>query len=192
MNNIAVLGILFTFITQLSYAQNIYTVEQGDSTLSPSFVTTICAAARNHMETEPGKPHLLEQLILNAAEADFNQESTSSKTYSWHSKYGKEIFCPATGTYPAGNFLRQVVYSDFRDFANIIGPKNRLALNLLQQDPYDSLNMFDFVDERRLEIEASHKNKRFEFQQDETWRNIMFFYFLFSEYKINYDAHLKE
>jgi len=183
---------LFTFVAHLSTAQNIYTVQKGDSALTMSFIESACAAARKHIETEPGKPFLLEQLILNASGASFKKENTASKTFTWHSKYGAQIQCTATNDYPAGNFLRQIVYSGFRDFANIVGPKNRLSLNLHQKDPYDSLSLFEFVDEHRIEIENRHKNNRFEFQQDEEWRNIMFFYFLFSEYKINYDAHLKE
>ncbi|MEM6525053.1 MAG: hypothetical protein AAF693_14720 [Bacteroidota bacterium] len=80
------------------------------------------------------------------------------------------------------NFLRLVVISNFRAFANIIGPKNRLPLDFDLVDPVDSLNIYDFVNNRRIEIEARYDDKRFEFQQDEEWRNLMFFYFLFSEF----------
>lgn len=192
MNKIILIAISIVLTSGLGFGQNIYIINNGDSTLSPKFVKSMCIAARNHLETEPGKPFLLEQLILDASGASFNQENTPNKTLPWHSKFGGDILCESSDKYPAGNFLRQIVYSGYRDFANIIGPKNRLSLNLHQKDSYDSLSMFEFVDKHRIEIEKRHNNNRFEFQQDEEWRNIMFFYFLFSEYKINYDAHLKE
>ena len=81
--------------------------------------------------------------------------------------------------------MRLVVQSNFRDFANIIGPNNRLSLNLELKDVNDQMTLLEYVNKRRIDIEKSYNDKRFEFQQDDEWRNIMFFYFLFSEYSIN-------
>jgi len=181
------------FVLQATQAQaQIYTVITGDSILSAPFVTKICHAARYHEEKEAGGPEKLEQLILEASNADFNGKNTPRKTFKWYNKFGNQAYCKADDTYPAGNFIRQAILSNYRDFANIIGPKNRLTLNLKLKDSHDNLNVFEFVDKRIAQLEEKHDNRRFEFQQDEEWQNMMFFYFLFSEYKINYDAKLKE
>lgn len=181
------------FVLQATQAHGqIYTIKNGDSILSAAFVTQLCHAARYPKETKTGGPEKLEQLILSASNADFNEENTPSKTFRWHNQFGNQAYCKADDTYPPGNFIRQAILSNYRDFANIIGPKNRLTLNLKLKDPHDHLNIFEFVDKRIAQLEEKHDNRRFEFQQDKEWQNMMFFYFLFSEYKINYDAKLKE
>jgi len=184
-------------ITTVGHAQiiifkEIYIVENGDSVLTKKFITEACEAARYPLDPLPGKPFLLEQLILKASNSTFKSDSTPVKTNRWFKHHGQQCHCEADEKYPAGNLLRQVVLSDYREFANIIGPNKRLALDLYVKDKADGLNIFQFVDKKLQLIEGSHDNDREAFQKDEKWKNIMFFYFLFSEYKINYGAQLKE
>lgn len=160
-------------------AQNhlgIFRIENVDSVLTEGFIKSICQAIESQ-EFSDGK-YVLENLIQSAS-SGFGPDST--KTRLWHSRFGNQCLCPnKEGVY--SNFLRMVVLTNFRGFANHIGPKNRTSLDFELKDPSDSLNIYDFVNSLRKKIEAEHEDKRFEFQQDERWRNLMFFYFLFSEF----------
>ncbi|MBL6445230.1 hypothetical protein JMN32_02850 [Fulvivirga sp. 29W222] len=177
------------FPGRITYAQHIephevYDITPTDSTLSEKFVEALCKAARTRSgEGRPGLPSDLEALIVLAAGTGFSDHDQPQKSLSWHQKFGRYCHCKSTDEFPAGSFLRQAVNANFREFANIVGPNNRLSLDLLQTDA-DSLNIFEYINKQRIDIEASHNNKRFEFQQDEKWKNIMFFYFLFSEYRV--------
>ncbi|MDX1629283.1 MAG: hypothetical protein R3345_11325 [Fulvivirga sp.] len=171
-------------------AQSIYKINDGDTVLAKSFINELCAAARNQQENKTG-PTKFEKLILQAANTHRKAPLSGTKTQKWHSQYADQIYCEANDNYPAGGLARQLIYSNNRSLANLIGPKNRLALDLTHKDPQDSLNVFQFIDRELARLEARHDNRRFEFQQDKDWRNMMFFYFLFSEYRINYDAELK-
>lgn len=172
---------------------SIYQVNQkGDSSLTPYYIDNVCQAVRSHEESEKLAISRLEELILTAAGTSRIDSNSSSKTLRWHKKFGSQLICDSTKNYPNGSFLEQMVLSNFREFANLIGPNNHLTLETHIEKPDHPDNLFNFVDSLRLELEARHDNRRFEFQQDEAWRNIMFFYFLFSEYKINYDAELKK
>lgn len=165
--------------------EEVYIIQSGDSTLSKKYVAALCIAARTKAGAErPGLPSDLEALIVLAAGTGYMDADQPAKSLKWHRKFGQQCYCNATENYPEGSILRQVVHSNFREFANIVGPNNRLSLDLQQTDP-DGLNIFEYINKQRIDIEASYDNKRFEFQQDEKWRNIMFFYFLFSEYRVN-------
>lgn len=181
--------VLFISIIQTGYSQqvtNIYVAQNGDSTLSPAFVKALCEAARTKAgEGNVGVPTVLESLIISAADTEYMHKEQPGKSLRWHRKYGSQCYCEATDRYSAGSFLRQVVHSNFREFANIVGPNNRLSLDLTIPDPNDHLTIMEYINKTRIDLEASHQDKRFEFQQDERWRNIMFFYFLFSEYQVN-------
>ncbi len=167
----------------MGQASNIL-IYNKDSSLTKEFVTELCIAARNKTRTKKGHSYL-EQLI-NRAIHTFQQDSTQQiSSLKWHKKFASQCCCEKTKTFEEGDFIRQVVQSNFREFANIIGPNNRLSLHLSSKDPRDGFNIFEYVNSKRISLEEKHKNKRFEFQQDEEWRNIMFFYFLFSEFSIN-------
>ena len=129
----------------------------------------------------------LEQLINEAAGTHRGDSLQSQKTLSWDRRHIHALYCAAEGRHEAGDLIRQAIKSDFREFANIIGPNRHLTLDLFAPDPHDSLNSFEYIDARRQLYEARHNNDRAKFQQDEDWRKIMFYYFLFSEYKVNYD-----
>ncbi|MTI28356.1 hypothetical protein [Fulvivirga kasyanovii] len=181
--------LLLAVLPQMACAQyvephEVYTVTSGDSTLSKKFIKALCEAARTKSGAErPGLPSDLEALIVLAAGTGYNDADQPQKSLKWHEKYGSSCYCPASKNFPEGSILRQVVHANFREFANIVGPNNRLTLDLLQTDA-DGLNIFEYINKRRMEIEASHNDKRFEFQQDEQWKDVMFFYFLFSEYRV--------
>lgn len=163
--------------------QNII-IYQKDSTLTSEFIRELCEAART--KAGEGKaPSYLEQLINKAAGTYYKDSNQHTLSLKWHKKYAVECMCEEKKKFERGDFIRQTVQSNFREFANIIGPNNRLALDLSFRDPIDSLNVFDYVNAKRIALEEKHKNQRFEFQQDKKWRNIMFFYFLFSEFSIN-------
>ncbi|MTI20117.1 hypothetical protein E1176_03720 [Fulvivirga sp. RKSG066] len=163
-----------------------------DSTISPQFIKTLCHTVRYDHEMKPGSPLPTEKLILVASGAHYKREETPEISKRWHNQHGAEIYCEVDENYPAGDFLRQIILSNNRDFANIVGPKNRLSLDLEVKDPRDQLNIYEFIDQQLAIVEDRYDNDRAQFQQDEGWRNMMFFYFLFSEYKINYDAEIKE
>lgn len=170
----------------------VYTIKSGDSTLTEKFVEALCHAARTKSGAErPGLPSDLEALIVLAAGTGYMDNDQPQKSLRWHQKFGKECYCTATEEFPAGSILRQVVHADFREFANIVGPNNRLTLDLWQTDP-DGLNIFEYINKQRISMEARYDDKRFEFQQDEKWRNIMFFYFLFSEYRVTLMRQMEE
>lgn len=181
--------LLLASLPRLANAQyieprEVYTINSGDSTLSEKFVKALCQAARTKSGSErPGLPSDLEALIVLAAGTGYYDSDQPQKSLRWHNQYGSSCRCPASEDFPAGSILRQVVHANFREFANIVGPNNRLSLDLLQTDA-DGLNIFEYINKLRMEIEASHNDKRFEFQQDEKWKDIMFFYFLFSEYRV--------
>lgn len=176
----------FHIISAQISTSDIYQVKNGDSTLAPAFVKALCKAAREKTgANNPGFPSTLESLIIIASGTGYLDSDQPQKSFRWHSKLGRQCQCEATEGFPAGDFLRQMVHSNYRDFANIVGPNNRLSLDLSLKDPNDGLTIFEYINKTRIDIEASHDDKRFEFQQDETWRNIMFFYFLFSEYRVN-------
>lgn len=193
--NKLLLIILFLGLLPMLKAQSndpIYHIKRGDSTLSEAFVNELCTAAR-YPETNPTDENTkLEELILKAAGTSYSDSLSSVKTNKWYLKYGLNVSCPADSLFPQGNFLRQVVHSNFREFANLIGPNRALELNVLAKTDADNLSLYEYTNELRKVLEAKHDNRRFEFQQDEEWRNIMFFYFLFSEYKINYEQNLEK
>ncbi|MEM9389448.1 MAG: hypothetical protein AAGA02_03180 [Bacteroidota bacterium] len=179
-NKLITLFIFTSFINYSLTAQDtlqIYSTSGTDSTLTTPFVKALCQSVITRARYK-GKFEL-ENLIVEAAA---NERPDSLKTVKWHSKYGNECMCPATEDFEQMNFLRLIVLSNFRDFANLIGPGNRVALDFNLLDSSDSLNIYDFVNTLRKSIESSYDDKRFEFQQDERWKNVMFFYFLFSEF----------
>ncbi|ELR73617.1 hypothetical protein C900_02702 [Fulvivirga imtechensis AK7] len=177
---------LFHIVKAQISTSGIYKIKNGDSTLAPTFIKALCKAAREKTGADnPGTPSTLESLVIMAAGTGYLDEDQPEKSMRWHSKFGSQCQCEATEEFPAGDFLRQVVHSNYRDFANLVGPNNRLSLDLSLKGPNDDLTIFDYINQIRIDIEASHDNRRFEFQQDEAWRNIMFFYFLFSEYRVN-------
>lgn len=164
---------------------DIYIIKSGDSTLSPQFVAALCKAARLETLDDEFPPGPLEEIIIRAAGTAYMDPDQPVKSLQWHKRFGKECYCEAKGKYPAGDILRQVVYSNYRKFADIVGPRKRLPLDLNLRDPNDNLTIYEYIDEKRMKLEAKHDNKRFEFQKDEEWRNIMFFFFIFSEYRVN-------
>ncbi|UII29983.1 hypothetical protein LVD17_16925 [Fulvivirga ulvae] len=172
-------------LAQYIESHEVYAINAGDSTLSEKFIEAICLAARTKSGSDrPGLPSHLEALIILAAGTGYHDADQSQKSLRWHRKFGNSCYCSGSCKFPEGNILRQVVHADFREFANIVGPNNRLSLDLLQPDATDGLNIFEYINKERIDIEASHNDKRFEFQQDERWKNLMFFYFLFSEYRV--------
>jgi hypothetical protein len=174
------------FILNSSFCQNLaYPIYKAKDQLSPQFISAICTAARTKQKTANSFVTELEVLISEAAGIKYKSEELPEISFKWFTKYGSQCHCPSDENFEEGNILRQVVQADFRGFANIIGPNNRLSLNLEMKDAKDGLTLLEYVNKKRIDIEKSHNDKRFEFQQDEEWRNIMFFYFLFSEYSIN-------
>ena len=179
--NKVITSFIFTgFISYSLTAQDtlqIYSTNGTDSALTAQFVKALCQSVITRAKYK-GKFEL-ENLIVKASA---NESPNSLKIVKWHGKYGNECICPATKDFEQMNFLRLIVLSNFRDFANLIGPRNRVPLDFNLQDSSDSLNIYDFVNTLRKSIEFSYDNKRFEFQQDDQWKNVMFFYFLFSEF----------
>lgn len=153
--------------------------------LSQEFIQEVCRAASDPTLRPSTGPSYLEKLINRAAGTSYKDSLQPEFVRKWHAKYAKGLTCPATDFFSGGDFLRLVVTTNFREFANLVGPTNRLPLDLSFVDPKDSLTIFEFVNQKRIHLEEKHHGKRFEFQQDEEWKNIMFFYFLFSEYNIN-------
>ena len=177
---------LICFLANGSFSQNIdYPIYNTKGQLSSQFINAICQAARSKQKISNSFVTELEVLISEAAGINHKSEELPEVSFKWFTKYGKQCHCAADKNFEEGNVLRQVVQADFREFANIIGPNNRLSLNLDLKDEKDGLTILEYVNKRRIDIEKSHSDKRFEFQQDDAWRNIMFFYFLFSEYSIN-------
>ncbi|MEQ8925030.1 MAG: hypothetical protein RLO81_04410 [Fulvivirga sp.] len=166
------------------YAQEL-TIYETEGTLSEDFITALCHYSRNPPADSESAPTPLERLILRATGTEFKSEDQPIKSLAWHKKFAEQCYCTETVEFEQGDFLRQVVQSNFREFANIIGPNNRLSLYLEFKDPNDGMNILEYVNHKRIAIEKRYDDKRFEFQQDEEWRNIMFFYFLFSEFSIN-------
>lgn len=162
---------------------NIYEITGNDSILTAAFIKKICRAIKQKGKLDNGQMEA-ESLILKAADVSTKDTIQATKSIAWHNKYGNQCYCEAKDDFLEGNFLRQMVYADFRRFANIIGLHNRLPLDLTLKDSKDGRTIYKFINDLRLELEAGHDNRRFEFQQDEEWRNVMFFYFLFSEYSI--------
>jgi len=120
-----------------------------------------------------------------AAGTELEDSLKAIKVKQWHSQYGMQCQCKEKDGFPKGDFLRQVVHSNFKSFANRVGPKNDLSLDLSLKSPIDSLTIYEYVNKERKRLEAKHNDQRFEFQKDEDWRKIMFFYFLFSEFSVN-------
>ncbi len=179
-------SILFLFSINIGFGQNVnYPIYNSKNQLSEQFINSLCKAARTKETINTTSTSLLEVLISEAVGIDYKKEELPEVSFKWFTKYGDQCFCPTFEEFEGGNLLRLVVQSNFRDFANIIGPNNRLPLNLELKDVNDQMTLLEYVNKRRIDIEKSYDDKRFEFQQDEEWRNIMFFYFLFSEYSIN-------
>ena len=160
----------------------IYTSE---NTLSLQFINEICNAARNKEGEGKLGASQLEKLISEAAGTFYTDSLQPILSFKWHKKYASQCICEKTEEYERGDILRQIVQSNFRKFANLVGPNNRLALDISFKDPVDSLTIREYVNQKRIALERKHHDRRFEFQQDEEWRNIMFFYFIFSEFSIN-------
>ncbi|MEL7001870.1 MAG: hypothetical protein AAFN93_03950 [Bacteroidota bacterium] len=182
--------LMLSFGLNLGYGQveekNVYIVQGNDSSLSRMFIQELCQAARTKSGWDANFSRSdLETLILMAAGTDLQDSLKATKTKKWHSKFGRQCQCGEQLEFPKGDFLRQVVHSNFRAFANRVGPNNDLALDLTQKSPVDNLTIYQYVNKERKRLEAKHHDLRFEFQQDEEWRNIMFFYFLFAEFSIN-------
>lgn len=167
-------------------SENEIYVTRGNSTvLSQKFINEICSAARNKTGADDlVTATYLEQLIVMAAGTSLDDSLKATKAKRWHSKYGPYCQCKATEKYPEGDFLRQVAHSNFRSFANKVGPKNDLSLDLSLKSPLDGLTIYEYINKERIRLEAKHHDRRFEFQQDEEWKDMMFFYFLFSEFGI--------
>lgn len=182
--------LLMFFSANDSYSQindaEIYNYNNSTKILSQKFINALCKAARNQKNIDdPLAPSELEALIVMAAETGTDDSLKSKKVRNWHSKYGNSCQCPATKKYPAGDFLRQVVHSNNRSFANRVGPNNDLPMDLTLQSPADGLTIYEYINKERIRLEAKHHDLRYEFQKDQDWRDLMFFYFLFSEYGIN-------
>ncbi|MTI38738.1 hypothetical protein [Fulvivirga lutimaris] len=178
--------VLLCFVFSISYSQDTdYPIYKTTNQLSPQFINALCQAARTKQKVDNSFTSQLEVLISEAAGINYKSEELPETSFKWFTKYGDQCHCPSDENFEEGNILRQVVQANFREFANIIGPNNRLSLNLEMKDAKDGLTLLEYVNKCRIDIEKSHNDKRFEFQQDEEWRNIMFFYFLFSEYSIN-------
>lgn len=173
------------FLTLSAHGQLEINIYDAKGKLTNEFINELCIAAREHTGNEDAGPSKLEELINYAAGAIYNEKDQPLLSYKWHTKYGVQCYCEGTTKFKKGDIIRQVVQSNYREFANIIGPNNRLSLNLELIDPNDSLTVLEYVNQERKRLEKEHNDKRFEFQQDEEWRNIMFFYFLFSEFSIN-------
>lgn len=181
---------LSSFFLSVGYGQigedDIYISAGKNSKLSAKFVDALCDAARKARESDNSfAPSELEALIIMAASTGMDDSLKADKVKRWHARYGRQCQCEASKNFPKGSFLRQVVHSNYRSFANKVGPRNELPLNLSLKGPHDDLTIYEYINQERIRLEAKHHDKRFEFQQDEDWRNIMFFYFLFSEYSIN-------
>ncbi len=167
------------------FSQVNITIYTKNNKLTTAFVAKLCAAARYKIGVEKIGPTDLESDIIFAAGTIYGAEDQAELSFKWHTKYGSQCQCPANGEFEAGDILRQVVNSNFREFANIIGPKNRLPLDLSLKDPVDGMTILEYINNQRVLLEKKHDNDRSKFQEDIKWRNIMFFYFLFSEYSIN-------
>ncbi|QSE96933.1 hypothetical protein [Fulvivirga lutea] len=176
--------LLFSIVVSATYAQEV-TIYTPENNLTDQFVASLCDAARNPPPSDQLAPSKLELLIIQAAGTEFQAEDQAAKSLEWHKKYAEQCYCSQTEKFEKGGILRQVVQSNFREFANIVGPNNRLSLYLEFKDPHDGMTILEYINNKRISIEKAHDDKRFEFQQDEEWRNIMFFYFLFSEFSIN-------
>lgn len=165
---------------------DIYLVRANDSTLSKKFIQEICKAARTRSgDNNTNGFSDLEALIIMAANTGPTDSTKAAKAKKWHTRFGKYCQCDAHENFPKGDFLRQVVHSNYRSFANKVGPYNELSLDLNLRSPIDDLTIYEYINQERIRLEAKHDNRRFEFQQDEEWRNTMFFYFLFAEYSVN-------
>lgn len=167
------------------FSQSDTTVYTEGDKLTAAFVAKLCSAARYQLGVENIGPTELENDILFAAGTTYGAEDVAELSLKWHTKYGNQCQCPANDDFEAGDILRQMVNSNFREFANIIGPKNRLPLNLALKDPVDGMTILEYINNQRVLLEKKYNNDRSKFQEDLKWRNIMFFYFLFSEYSIN-------
>ncbi len=182
INLILISSVAFSTSGQIN-SLDIYVTVDNDSVLTTAFVKKLCRATREHIRLDNGQMEV-EKLILEAVGIKLGDTLQSQKSFKWHQRFGNQCHCEKNKHFPEGNFLRQMVWSNYRQFANIIGSHNRLPLDLNLKDSQDGRTIYEFINSLRLELEAKHDDRRFEFQQDEEWRNVMFFYFLFSEYSI--------
>ena len=157
MRTLLLLIILTTCHCTLAQRLKVY---QADSSLSNEFVTALCDASRHRTMVAGGNITYLEQLINEAAGTHRGDSLQSQKTLSWHKRHIHALYCAAEGRHEAGDLIRQAIKSDFREFANIIGPNRHLTLDLFAPDPHDSLNSFEYIDTRRQLYEARHNNDR--------------------------------
>ncbi len=185
MQHLYFLILLNSFLTLPAYSQVDQIQIYKNGKLTTNFLQALCDAAVDPVHRGGTGASYLEKLINTAAGTYHLDSLQPVATKNWHSKFASELRCPAYNDFPESNFLRLIVETNYRDIANLIGPKNRLSLDLTHRDTKDSLTIFDYINRRRIQLEKKHNDRRFEFQQDQEWKNIMFFYFLFSEYNIN-------
>ena len=165
-----------------SGAIKVYRYTRNDTLLTRDFVDKLCEAARTKSGSrDPDRPSDLEKLINIAAGTSFKAGDQSVRVAMWWGKYFSDCRCERNYDFPEGDILRQIVHSDFRDFANLVVPKGRLALNLSLTDPMDNRTIYQYVNALRENIEKSYDHHPPSFQNDLNWKKVMFFQFLFSE-----------
>ena len=184
-----ILGLLFFsgltgYVTGQKISFNeMYQVYKGDTIMRDDFVLRICEAARK--KTGQERYHSdLEKLISSAAFTAPGEDDQQLKVARWWKEFGIQCYCPRKRKFPGGNFMRQVFHADFRLFANIIGPGDRLTLDIDLPDPSDGLTLFEYINQQRIAREDHFDNNRGKFQKDKQWQSFIFFFMLFSEYKI--------
>lgn len=171
------------WITSFAQGDGEIKVYQSDSSLTQDFIEEVCSAARNKTGSgDPNNASELEKLLNKAAGTEFKAPGQTNKLGAWWKEYAHQIHCRKEKGFPEGGLLRQIVFADFRSFANHIGPNGRLALDLELKDPVDSLTILEFVTKEREKIESEYPRE--EFQKNNTWKKLIFYYMLFTEYKV--------
>ena len=160
-----------------------YDINGTDTVLKKDFIEKICQAARNKTGEEQYHTEL-EKLVSTAALTSPGAPEQQQNVAEWWKNYGISCQCPATKKFPEGNFLRQTFHSDFRLFSNIVGPEGRLSIDLDLLDPSDGLTLLEYINRYREKIEEKYDHNRKKFQKDKEWQAFIFFFMLYSEYRI--------
>ena len=162
-----------------------YRIVNGDSLLADEFVRQLCLSLQEKSGSMASYPSYFEQLLNLAAGAHYRFPTQRAKVLAWWKRFSNQCVCQRQrNKFPEGGLLKQIVHADFRDLANIIGPNGRLTLDLEITDPVDGLDILSYVIKVKDEREAHFENNRKRFQNDGTWKTMIFFMMLFTEYDV--------
>ena len=178
----------FHFNQSQNIDNSIYDSKQN---LSVNFLNKLCTSIRIKEETIQQQTEF-ERLLNIAAQTSHLDSLQPVMIRNWFLKNRKQCECPAAKKLESGHLIEWIIAVDFRDAANLIGPNGRL--NLALETPYSNseITALQYTRNQLDLIETKFNHDRLKFQKNKDWKRFIFYFMLFTEYKVQYEVKMEE